>query len=712
MDDARSTARPTAGELPMSEWQPSTCMRCAVGCGFHQRGGEGGIAEARGDPDHPTNNGADCKRGITETVDPGGERLTQPLIRRGGELQPTDWDTALGIVATRFIEALSNGGGNVAVFGSGQQTTEAAYALGKLARGGFGTRYYDANTRLCMASAVTAYDRAFGSDAPPPTYDDIPDAETHLVWGANPATAHPVLYQWLAESADDEGSQLVVVDPVETATAADADSHIQPAPGTDLALLRGVLAEVIDSGAVDTAFVENHTTGFEELAESLPDVEAAADTAGIPVEAIETIAEATTAKTLAYWGMGVNQSTQGTATARALIDLCLATGNLGPGSGPFSLTGQANSMGTRVCGSTSTWPGHREFADSDARKEIADAWDVPLSRLPETTGPGIVGTVDALAHGDVDVCWTVATNPAAGMPDSGHVKAALDDAFLVVQDAYRSETVAHADVVFPAATWGETEGTVVNMDRRVSRVTAVSEPPGAARQDLDIIAAIGDRIAPELFDDPPLSPGRVFDELTALTAETTADLSGLSYERLADELAVRWPAPNAESAGGYRYYEDGEWSFPTDSNRAAFSATAHGSLPEPTDNDYPLTLTTGRTADHYNTGTRTADRADEIPTARINANTVGDHLAAFDRGKTVIGSRRGEITVAVEVDNSIPPGMVWLPVHQSIGNELTLAAVDPESAQPNFKQCAVALTAPRRPQSAGENRPATPVDTD
>jgi assimilatory nitrate reductase catalytic subunit len=202
--------------------------------------------------------------------------------------------------------------------------------------------------------------------------------------------------------------------------------------------------------------------------------------------------------------MGVNQSVQGTATARALIDLCLATGNLGPGTGPFSLTGQANSMGARVCSSKGTWPGHRDFGDATHRKEIADAWDGPVSRLPESSGPGFVRIVDEIARGDIDICWTVATNPVAGMPDSGHVRNALDDVFLVVQDAFRSDTVAYADVVLPAATWGETDGTVPNLERRVSRVTAATDVPETVQQDIDIIAAIGHRIEPGLFDEPPL----------------------------------------------------------------------------------------------------------------------------------------------------------------------------------------------------------------
>jgi assimilatory nitrate reductase catalytic subunit len=673
-------------------------MRCAVGCGYLQRASDEGygIGDARGNAEHPTNNGMECQRGVRETVDPDGERLTEPLVRRGGVLRPTDWDTALGIVSTRFIEAITNDPGNIAVLGSGQQTNEAAYALGKLARGGFGTPYYDANTTLCMASAVTAYFQAFGSDAPPPTYDDIPRTDTHVVWGANPAAAHPVLYRWMANSATHDGGKLVVVDPVESETASDAGLHVQPDPGTDLALARAVLARVIDTDGVDEDFVAAHTEGFDRMVDSLPEAERAADTAGVDLGTIDRLADALDRRTLVYWGMGVNQSVQGTGTARALIDLCLATGNLGPGSGPFSLTGQANSMGTRVCSSKTTWPGHRDFADADHRKRVAEAWDVPVRRLPEDTGPGFVRIVDELARGDVDVCWTVATNPVAGMPDAGHVKNALDDAFLVVQDAFRSDTVECADVVLPAATWGESEGTVTNMERRVSRVTAAAPGPEDARQDLDIIADIGNRIEPGLFADPPLDPESVFAELSGLTAGTKADLSGISYDRLEDDLAVRWPAPDADSEGGYRYFQDSEWSFYTESGLARFSNATHSSVPEPIDEEYPLTLTTGRRSDVYNTGVRTRTDGADRPIARMHPETIGKCLAAFVKGRTVVESRRASVTVDVRPDDGIPPGVVWLPIHHPAANELTLPAVDPESAEPNLKQCAVAVRAPSR----------------
>ena len=689
----------------MSQWQPTTCMRCAVGCGLEQNADGEGIRNVRGNTSHPTNSGADCQRGIRETVAPRGRRLTEPLVRRGGELQPTDWDTAIGVVATRFIEALRANTGNVAVFGSGQQTNEAAYALGKVARGAFGTPYYDANTGLCMASAVTAYDRAFGGNAPPPTYDDIPDAETHLVWGANPATAHPVLYNWIADSASDDDSHLIVVDPIESETASKADCHLQPEPGTDLALVRAVLSQLVGTDAVDREFIEAYTTGYEQLVDVLPTVERAAKTAGLSVSAVETLAEAVSEPTMLYWGMGVNQSVQGTATARGLIDLCLATGNLGPGSGPFSLTGQANSMGNRVCAAKETWPGHQPFGDSDVRKAIANEWSVPFSRLPTDRGEGFVKIVDRIARGEIDACWTVATNPAAGMPDASHVKSVLEDVFLVVQDSFYSDTVECADVVLPAATWGETEGTTMNMERRLSRVRAAAKPPQNAKQDLDIIATIGNRIEPELFGEPPLEPQTVFDELRGLTAGSVADFSGISYSRLADELAVRWPAPDADSEGGYQYYTNGEWEFDTDSGLAAFSVGNHGGLAEPLNNSYPLTLTTGRQAGIYNTGVRSHADGDRLPTARVHSETIASRLSAFERGQTMIESRRSAVTAAVETDDGVPPGIVWLPIHHPAVNQLTLPVVDPDSDEPNYKQCAVRLQAPTATEPPAEADP-------
>ncbi|AQL42523.1 nitrate reductase [Halorientalis sp. IM1011] len=702
----------------MTEWVPTTCMRCAVGCGHKHLGvDEGyGVDVVRGDGQHPVNRGLACQRGIEESADPDGEWLSKPLVRKGGELVETSWPDALDRVAQRFDAALSRDRDAVAVLGSGQQTNEAAYALGKLARGGFGTRYYDANTTLCMASAVTAYYEAFGSDAPPTTYDDIPEAETHVVWGANPAIAHPVMFRWIRESASAADSRMLVVDPVETDTATTADDHVQLDPGADLALARAVLAEIVDRGAVDREFVDEATDGFEDLVADLPDPAAAADEAGVDLAAVEDLAAAFEDPTLIYWGMGINQSVRGTDAARALIDLCLATGNLRPGSGPFSLTGQANSMGTRVVSSKGSWPGQRPFDDPIHRAEIADEWGVPVGRLPDDTGPGPVGTIDTVDDGPVEAVYAVATNPVAGMPDANAVAEKLEDAFLVVQDSFRTETTELADVVLPAATWGESEGTVMNMERRVSRVRAASETPPTVQQDIDIIAAVANEIVPGLLPEPPVDPAAVFDEFTELTAGTKADCSGIAYERLDHELAVRWPAPEPDTEGGYRYHaaegEGERWQFATPDGTANFSTPPEPDpLPEPTEEAYPLTLTTAREVDGYNTGVRSRPVDDPGPvTARVNPETVAayldgdavDDVESDDEHEIRLETRRGAITARLDPDPAVPAGLVWLPIHHPATNELTVPATDPRSDEPNLKQCAVALAAPAAEPASGE----------
>jgi assimilatory nitrate reductase catalytic subunit len=506
------------------------------------------------------------------------------------------------------------------------------------------------------------------------------------------------MFRWVADSADDDGCELVVVDPVRTGTAEVADTHVRPDPGGDLDLARAVLARTVETGNIDEAFVERATTGFEDLRAGLPDTEAAARRAGVDPGTVADLAAALSAPTLVYWGMGVNQSTQGTDTAGALVDLCLATGNMGPGSGPFSLTGQANSMGTRVCSSKGTWPGHREFDDPGERETVADAWGVPVQRFPADPGPGPVGIVEAIDDGPVEAVYAVATNPVAGMPDATAVEDRLEDAFLVVQDAFHTETTELADVVLPAATWGESDGTAINMERTVSRVRPATDLPSGVRTDLDIITSLGDGLADDLFE--ATDPESVFAEFAALTADTDADCSGIGYERLEAELAVRWPAPNPTTSAGYRYHDDGEWSFPTPSGRARFAGGTGRDPPEPPDEEYPLTLTTAREEDGYNTGVRSRDSPGdpEAVLARVHPETAAERLGAPDAGRpdgdpttATIESRRGSATVRVDADDAVPPDVVWLPIHHPATNRLTVPATDPRSDEPNFKQCAVRL---------------------
>jgi assimilatory nitrate reductase catalytic subunit len=664
-----------------------------------------GIDMVRGDAAHPVNQGLACSRGIQESRDPDGNWLTRPMVRDDGELRQTTWDVALAKATQGLREAHEDDPDSVAVLGSGQQTNEAAYALGKVARGGFGTRNYDANTTLCMASAVTAYYQAFGSDAPPCTYDDIEEADRHVVWGANPAVAHPVMFRWISEAAED--TELVTVDPIQSETAENSDHHVAPDPGKDLAFARAVLSRLVETDRLDDAFIEEATDGFDDLLATLPSAAEAADAAGVTMDDVELVADAMSQRALLYWGMGINQHVQGTETARALIDLTLATGNLRNGGGPFSLTGQANSMGTRICSSKGSWPGQRAFGDPNHRQLVADHWDVPVDRLPHDTGPGPVGMLEE----GPEAVWAVATNPVAGMPEADDAREALEDAFVVAQDAFHTETTEIADVVLPAATWGESEGTTTNMERTISRVRAATEVASGVRPDLDIIATIGSRLFPGLFESATPDPEDIFEEFTELTEGTVADCSGITYERLEDSHAVRWPAPDEDSSGGYRYYDivepsaekyadvddptDGEsWAFPTATGRAQFSTGRQNELPEPTDDEYPLTLTTAREPDGYNTGVRSRGGRPGPLVARIHPDTVALHADRVAQNQLTVVSRRGSATVAIDRDECVPRGMVWLPIHHPATNKLTLSERDPQSDEPHFKQCAVRLTSP------------------
>ncbi len=669
-------------------------MRCAVGCGHVHRAVDVGygIDTVRGDASHPVNQGLACARGIGESRDPDGEWLTKPLVRKDGELERTTWDFALSRAVEGLRAAAERGPDEVAILGSGQQTNEAAYLLGKVARGGFGTRSYDANTTLCMASAVTAYYEAFGSDAPPCTYDDIDDAERHVVWGANPAVAHPVLFRWIRRAADEEDVEIVVVDPVRSETAENAAHHVAPEPGRDLALARAVLARLVETDRIAHEFVDTATDGFEALLDALPDASTAARDAGVDPDDVDLLADAFDRRTLLYWGMGINQHVQGTETARALVDLTLATDNVRPGAGPFSLTGQANSMGTRVCSSKGTWPGQRPFADPDHRRTVAEHWGVSADRLPNDPGPGPVGILES----EPAAVWTVATNPAAGMPDADAARERLADTFLIAQDAFHTETTELADVVFPATTWGESEGTTTNMERTISRVRAATDAPSGVRSDSQLIATVGSRLFPELFPTRDPDPAAVFEEFAALTEGTIADCSGISHDVLDDVYAIRWPASDPDDGGGYRYYEerpDGDeaWSFPTATGNAQFSTSRQGALPEPTDESYPLTLTTAREADGYNTGVRSRGGESGELCARIHPDTVADHDDACVDGRLSIVSRRASVTATVDRDEAVPEGVVWLPIHHPETNRLTLPDRDPKSKEPHFKQCAVRL---------------------
>jgi assimilatory nitrate reductase catalytic subunit len=591
--------------------------------------------------------------------------------------------------------------------------TEDYFVFNKLARALIGTNNIDSNSRLCMSSAVSAYKRTLGADAPPCSYEDIGRADCILIAGANPAYAHPIVFRQVMDAkAANPDLKLIVIDPRATDTAAAADLHLAIEPGTDTILLGAMLQVLIWDGYLDRRFIDAHTAGFDAARDAVRELtpEAAARICGVKAADIVTAARwfGQSQAALSLWCQGLNQSQHGTDNGSALIHLHLATGQIGrPGAGPFSLTGQPNAMGGRETGAMATLlPGHRDPASAEDRAELARHWNVPA--LPERPGKTAVEMFDALAAGEIKAVWIACTNPAQSLPDQGRVRAALARAeFVVVQEAYAdTETAAFADLLLPAATWGEKEGTVTNSERRISRVRAAVAPPGEARPDWQIARDFALRLGAKVSrgDTPRLfahdGPRAIFAEHAVLTAGRDLDLSGLSYDILERDGPQQWPYPAGAATGKARLYEDG--CFATTDLRARFVDIRHATVAEPTDARHPLHLNTGRLRDQWHGMSRTGLAARfynhvETPVASCHPDDLQRRgLAPGDLVR--IKSRRGEIVLPVAVDAGQKPGHVFVPMHwgrrrlSSAGaNELTVPALDPHSKQPEFKHAAIRI---------------------
>jgi len=702
--------------------QLTLCPYCGTGCGLEVDVAGGRVAAVRGDARHPVNRGRVCRK-PTElgAAVHARDRATAPLLRRDGRLVETGWDEALGDVAGRLRAIADRDGPDaIAFYVSGQLLTEDYYAVCKLAKGFLGTNNVDANSRLCMSSAVAGYTGAFGADGPPPAYADLALTDCMLLLGSNAAACHPIVWSRIRDRQA-EGANVIVADPRATPTARAADLHLPVRPGTDLPLLAAMLTVIAAQGLVDTAFVERHTSGFAAALEAAREwtPERAAAVCGVPpgdiVRAAELFAGAATAMTL--WSMGANQSTVGTLKNRALINLCLATGNLGrPGCGPLSLTGQPNAMGGRETGGLAQLlPGYRRVDDAADRAAIAAHWGVPAERMSHRLGLSATELVDGLLDGRVKALIVAATNPVVSLPDGARVREALERAeLLVVQDCHHpTETSALAHAVLPAAAWPEKEGTMTNSERRVGLVRKLLDPPGEARPDWEITAGLARALG---YGDAFgwATPAEVYAEFAACTAGRPCDVSGLSHARLRREGSMQWPAPTAEHDGTVRLYEGGRVHTPD--GRARFAPTPHADPADPVGGDFPLLLTTGRLADQWHTMTRTGKSA--ALRAAAGKATVSVHpedAPGIDDGERVrLRSRRGEVLLAAVLDPTLPRGVAFAPfhfgaLHAPAGagqlNDTVSTAIDPVSKQPELKAVAVrvapagAQPAARRPHA-------------
>jgi ferredoxin-nitrate reductase len=684
----------------------SLCPYCGVGCGLVVRTERGRLRSVAGDTLYPVNHGRTCRKPLELSYAVhAADRATAPLMRsdRDARLAPATWDQALAALAGRLRAiAAEHGPDALGFYISGQLLTEDYYVVGKLVKGFLGTNNLDSNSRLCMSSAVAGYTGAFGSDGPPGAYADIEHANCILLLGANAAACHPILWSRILDRQR-EGAFVICIDPRPTPTALSADLHLAVRPGSDLALLSAMLGVIEAEELLDERFIEMHTSGFEEaiaVAREWPP-ERAAEACGVQTELIVEAARrfGGAQAALAMWSMGANQSTVGTLKNRALINLCLATGNLGrPGSGPLSLTGQPNAMGGRETGGLAQLlPGYRSAGELVDREEMTAHWRIPASAPGISARPGLsaVELFEAAAEGRVKALWIAATNPVVSMPDVGLVRAALDRAELVVvQDAHHpTETSALADVVLPAAAWPEKEGTMTNSERRVGLVRRALAPPGEARPDWRIFAGLARALG---YGDQFgwADEAAVFEEYVRCTAGRLCDMSSLTHERLRREGSVQWPG------GSPRLYTDRRVA--TADGRARFAPTPHHEPAEQTNGEYPLLLTTGRIADQWHTMTRTGkspalSAAVREPILELHPDDAA--AAGIAEGDlALVSSRRGELRLRVQLVTGIARGVAFAPfhwgaLHSASGagavNEATHRATDPISKQPELKALAV-----------------------
>ena len=703
----------------------STCCYCGVGCGVIIESDGAQITGIQGDPAHPANFGRLCTKGLTLplTAAQTTGRALHPEMRlqRDAPHQRVGWDTALDHVASRFADIIQQHGPDaVALYVSGQLLTEDYYVFNKLAKGLIGTNNIDTNSRLCMSSAVAAYKMALGADGPPTCYEDLELADCVLFAGSNMAWAHPVLYRRLeAAKATRAEIKWVVIDPRRTDTAAQADLHLQIQPGTDVALFNGMLHHLIWEGLIDPAFIQAHTEGFDELKQQVRNYtpRMAAEICGVLEADLITAAEwfGRSAATLSLYCMGLNQSAQGTHKNLALINLHLATRQIGkPGAGPFSLTGQPNAMGGReVGGMANMLAAHRDIGNAQHRAEVARLWGMPAEQLSATPGLPAVALFDAIEAGKVKAVWIVCTNPAHSMPDIEQVRKALRQAeFVVVQDAFtHTDTVPFADVLLPASTWGEKSGTVTNSERRISRVRAAVVAPGEARADWQIADAVAQRLQTLLQQRPQGLFGfadaeAIFNQHRQLTVGRDLDISGLSYATLESHGPQQWPLPALAAAdavrGQARRYENG--IFASANGRARFHVTPYKPVAEPTNSRYPFHLLTGRLRDQWH-GMSRSGRVPGLwahtPEATLNMHPADAARRGLNAGQLVkISSKRGALILPLAVSDEVSTGSVFAAMHWSAQflncgglNETTQGAVDPHSSQPELKHAAVRVEA-------------------
>jgi len=669
----------------------TTCPYCGCGCNMFLQVMDGHLVGTLPSKTHVISQGSLCIKGWNahEWVE-SPDRLRTPLIRGDdGELHPASWDEAMDLIGTKLKAIIEGHGGDaVGLLSSARCTNEENYLMQKLARAVIGTNNIDHCARLCHSSTVAGLAGTLGSGAMTNSTPDIPLADCILVTGSNTVESHPLIGSRVI-LAKHRGAKLIVVDPRETPLSQMADIWLHQRPGTDIAWLNSMMHVILREGLEDEQFIKTRTEGFEDLKPVLDryDPQLTEEITGIPAEKLEAAAKmfASADNAAILYSMGITQHTSGTDNVKSVANLALMTGNMGrKGTGVNPLRGQCNVQGACDMGALyNVFPGYQKVADEAARDKFDKAWDTKCS---DVTGLTVVELMNAAHEGRLNGMIILGENPMLSDPDINHVREALSALdLLVVIDIFLSETAALADIVLPAASWAERDGTFTATDRRVQRIRKAIEPVGDSRPDWEIICDIADRLDAKGFDYE--SPMQIMEEVATVTPQ----YGGVTYERL-EENGLQWPCPTTDHPGTPILHVD---KFTR--GLGLFSAVEHQEPNELPDDEYPMTLTTGRMMFHYHTGTqtrRTRALDHEVPTGSVELNPEDAKRLGINDGQMVeVRSRRGKIHIQADVTKKVQPGVVFIPFHfaECAANLLTNPALDPVAKIPEFKVCAVSV---------------------
>ena len=708
----------------------STCGFCSTGCSLNVHLRDGEAVGLTPNTEYPVNLGMACPKGWEAlNVLKASDRATTPLLKNAhGKFEPVDWDIAMRVFTSRFKQIQNEYGPEaVAWLGTGQIATEEMALLGSLAKFGMGMVHGDGNTRQCMATSVVAYKQSFGFDAPPFTYQDFEETDCMVLIGANVCIAHPIL--WERVMRNKRSPEIIVIDPRRTETAMNATQYLAIQPKSDLALFYGLAHILIENDWLDHDYIRQNTNGFDEFAAHVkpftPEVVSA--TTGISIESLHKVARTIheQERVSFWWTMGINQSYEGVRAAQAIINLALMTGNMGrPGTGANSITGQCNAMGSRLFSNTTGLLGGRDFTKESDRREVSNILGIDNSRIPTVNSWAYPEIMKGILDGKIKGLWVIATNPAHSWINQSQARDILDRLdFLVVQDMYSTtETARDADLILPAAGWGEKEGTFINSERRYGLHKKVAKAPGDALADFHIFKLVAHYWGcADLFQEWR-SPEAVFQILKRLSAGQPCDITGIrDYRHLDEAGGIQWPWVEGVECGGLsvegedseqvtssdpqpstlniqsfaqrRLFEDGRY-YHAD-GRAKFLFEAPRPMPEPPSVEYPLILLTGRgTAAQWHTQTRTAKSAvlrklsPQSIYVEINPEDARS-LGVQPQDWVHVASQRGQISARAFVTPTVQAGQVFIAMHYETANQLTDAVFDPYSRQPSYKACAV-----------------------